>query len=126
MIAPLVNVVVKLLSGRRGRRCAALFGRLVGEQAQLVDAGRTQVVHHFDDALVARARIGLDENRLIQPVGQEIFDLARQIFGPWRGRAQEVLASSGNRETGAKPFWGTTATEGLAISRDRANDGVAL
>src|SRR5262249_23231432 len=43
----------------------------LGDQADLIDAGRPQIVDDLHHALILGARIALDVASLVQPVGQQ-------------------------------------------------------
>src|SRR5580704_19115295 len=65
--------------GRRRRRPAFLL-ILLGQQPQLIDAGRADFVHHCHNVAVLGSSIALNVNSLIETGGQHVFNLSGDIF----------------------------------------------
>src|SRR6266404_497672 len=66
---------------RRGRRrsCFVLLV-LLGEQTELIDTSRANLVDNGNDVAILRACIALDVNGLVQTSGETILHLARDVF----------------------------------------------
>src|SRR5690348_14004761 len=79
-----IPIVVLLLpggrDGRRGRGCAGILA-LFGQQAQIIYAGCTHIIHYLHHRAVLGAGIGADKNALVNAVGQTVLHLLRQRVG---------------------------------------------
>src|SRR5437870_4666287 len=59
---------------------ANLVVQAFGQQRNLIDARIANAVHNLNDIAIFRAQIALEEDRLVQPGGQEIIHLGREVF----------------------------------------------
>ena len=55
---------------------------LLGQQAELVHAGGANFVDGLDDVAVLRARIGADEDGLVEAIGDQVLHLGGDIVKP--------------------------------------------
>src|SRR5258708_12283251 len=72
------QVLRSSIRGRRRRRTILLV--FLGEQTELIDAGRANLIDDGDDFAVLRASIALDVNGLVKTRGDAILDLTGEIF----------------------------------------------
>src|SRR5215469_17617016 len=85
---------------RTGWRCGRLLIlvlALIGQQAQLVDAGGAHIVDHRHHGPELGPGIGADENPLVHPARQAVFHLLGQLIRRGLVVAKEDLAVSHDR-----------------------------
>ena len=52
----------------------------IGEKAEIIDAGGANLVHRLDHVAVLRASVALDEDGLVQAVGEQVLYLAGDVI----------------------------------------------
>src|ERR1700687_6147164 len=67
-------------SSIRGRRRRTILLVFLGEQTELIDAGRANLIDDGDNFAVLRTSIALDVNGLVKAGGDAILDLTGEIF----------------------------------------------
>src|SRR5258708_23586274 len=77
-IAIAIKVSLSRLLGSAGRWCARglvlMLSSLLSEQAQIIHAGCTHVVHDIHHDFIASARISTEKNSLVRTIRDAIFD----------------------------------------------------
>src|SRR5260221_3333201 len=75
MVQLLTKCEKRSVAGRRRRRCSGLF-RAFGQQTQLIDTSRANLVHDGNHVAVLGPGIPLEIDRLVQFVGNTAFNFA--------------------------------------------------
>src|SRR6266700_5805502 len=101
-IAIAIKVSLSHLLGSAGRWCARglvlMLSSLLSEQAQIIHAGCTHIVHDVHHDFIASARISTEKNSLVRPIRDAVFDpvgkCARVLH---QVAAEKDIALTGNR-----------------------------
>src|SRR5208337_3748624 len=83
---PISNSQLLGASARGGAGCRRLLCRgarlyLLGQQAYIINSGRADIVHYIHHAAVLGTSVGLDEDPLVNLVGQTVLHLRCQLVG---------------------------------------------
>src|SRR6267142_3371547 len=90
------NCEKRSVAGRRRRRRSSLF-RTFGQQTQLIDTGRANLVHDRHHVAVLGARVAFEIDRLVQFVGNAVLHLSGKVSFLDLGIAEEDVAVTSDR-----------------------------